>query len=291
MAFTSAVFTASAAADDLRTGLPALPQASQPPALEQAFRQPSDEAKPWVYWYWMNANVTREGITRDLEAMAETGIGGAYVFTIGGGGKLVASPANALTEPWWELVIHATKEAGRLGLHLALNACDGWALAGGKWIPPELSMQKITMSTRLVEGGKPFVSKLDQPPALMNDYRDIAVLAYPFDEGADQSSIQLKPKATTNMTDLDLHAGFSHAPSHENGVSEMFQGGLNGYVPVLPEKRFLIHYCPSHVAGGGPGIHYYGADAIECGYGKFNQPGCGGKYAPNLRRAKTGGHS
>jgi len=43
------------------------------------------------------------------------------------------------------------------------------------------------------------------------------------------------------MSDLDLHAGFSHDPNHENDVSEMVQGGLNGCVPVSPQKRFLIH--------------------------------------------------
>ena len=171
--------------------------------LADAFRQPGEDAKPWVYWYWLNADVTREGITRDLEAMAETGVGGAYIMTIGHGGTLVATPANALSEPWWELVVHATKEAKRLGLRLAMNACDGWALAGGPWITPELSMQEVTMSTRLVGGGVPFVGKLDQPMAREKYYRDIAVLAYPVVEGTDQSSIQLKPKATTNIPGLD----------------------------------------------------------------------------------------
>ncbi len=51
--------------------------------LFTCFTNPPEEAKPWVYWYWMRANVTSDGITRDLEAMAEAGIGGAYLMTIG----------------------------------------------------------------------------------------------------------------------------------------------------------------------------------------------------------------
>ena len=45
--------------------------------LESGFRAPPDAAKPQVWWHWMAGNVTRAGITADLEAMAEAGIGGA----------------------------------------------------------------------------------------------------------------------------------------------------------------------------------------------------------------------
>ena len=47
------------------------------------FANPSFSARPWVYWYWMQANATRDGITKDLEAMAQSGIGGAYLMPIG----------------------------------------------------------------------------------------------------------------------------------------------------------------------------------------------------------------
>ena len=107
--------------------------------LEDLFENPSEESKPWVYWYWMRANATREGITRDLEAMAETGIGGAYLMPIGNSAALATAenltladpPADPLSDHWWDLVVFAVNEAGRFGLRLAMNACDGWALAGG----------------------------------------------------------------------------------------------------------------------------------------------------------------
>ncbi len=50
--------------------------------LVQGFRQPPGETKPWVYWYWITDNISREGITRDLEAMARVGIGEAFIGNI-----------------------------------------------------------------------------------------------------------------------------------------------------------------------------------------------------------------
>ena len=179
--------------------------------LEYSFTNPSGESKPWVYWYWMRANATSEGITQDLEAMAETGVGGAYLMPIGNSGELAKSnpivtadpPANPLSEHWWKLVVHATKEADRLGLRLAMNACDGWALAGGPWITPEMSMQELVVTKQTLEGGKPYDGKLAQPTSRENYYRDIAVLAYPALEGADITSTLLSPRATTNINGLD----------------------------------------------------------------------------------------
>lgn len=42
-------------------------------ALEADFRNPPESTKPWTYWYWIDDNISKEGITRDLEAMAEVG--------------------------------------------------------------------------------------------------------------------------------------------------------------------------------------------------------------------------
>jgi alpha-L-rhamnosidase len=45
--------------------------------LERQFSQPLDWARPWVYWFVMDGNLTREGITADLGTMKNAGIGGA----------------------------------------------------------------------------------------------------------------------------------------------------------------------------------------------------------------------
>ncbi len=44
-------------------------------SLDELFRHPPEQAKPWVVWYWMQAAASKEGITADLEAMKEAGDG------------------------------------------------------------------------------------------------------------------------------------------------------------------------------------------------------------------------
>lgn len=158
-----------------------------PADLDALFQHPPEAARPWVYWYWMNGNVSRDGITADLEAMAQAGIGGAYLMPIGGTVEPLAQNVPAvetLSAAWWEMVRHAMEEADRLGLKLAMHACDGFAVAGGPWITPALSMQKVVWSETRVVGGRRFVCSLSQPPTNEGFYRDIAVLAFPMPEGA-----------------------------------------------------------------------------------------------------------
>ena len=50
--------------------------------LEKGFGQPPDAARNQVWWHWLQGNVTREGITADLEAMKRVGLGGAQIFNL-----------------------------------------------------------------------------------------------------------------------------------------------------------------------------------------------------------------
>ena len=145
--------------------------------LTAGFRSPSQETRPWVYWFPLNGNLTREGITADLESMARVGIGGLlYMEVDQGAPKGAADFAGPL---WRELFKHACKEARRLGLQINMNNDAGWCGSGGPWITPELSMQKVVWSETAVQGGKPFEGTLPQPAAVQGFYRDIAVLAFP----------------------------------------------------------------------------------------------------------------
>ncbi len=46
--------------------------------LQENFKVPPPSSFPQSLWFWMNGNVTKEGITLDLEAMKRVGIGGVY---------------------------------------------------------------------------------------------------------------------------------------------------------------------------------------------------------------------
>lgn len=173
--------------------------------LRQLWESPSEESKSWVFWYWMHGAVTKEGITADLEAMKEIGLAGAYLMPIRGiPEKPFLEPSVSQLSPlWWEMVEFAFKEADRVGLKIAFHICDGFALAGGPWITPELSMQKVVWNQTLVEGGKKLKLKLDQPQSFAGYYKDIALYAYPTMSGEGVSSQTIIPKVTTNVNDID----------------------------------------------------------------------------------------
>jgi hypothetical protein len=151
------------------------------PALQQQFRQPSGEARPFTLWYWMYGASSKEALTADLEAMKEVGLGGAYMVHIKtpGQGPAFPDPAPQLTPRWWENVAHAIHEADRLGLKLGMHICDGFALAGGPWFTPEESMQKVVFTDTIVRGGHIRNLSITRPPAYDEYYEDIAVLACP----------------------------------------------------------------------------------------------------------------
>ncbi|MGB8192660.1 MAG: glycosyl hydrolase, partial [Chitinophagaceae bacterium] len=152
-------------------------------ALEENFSRPPHAALPQTYWFWMNGNVTKEGITLDLEAMQRVGIGGVFNFDVGTG--IPKGPVQYLSEGWIELKKHAIREAARLGLEFTMHNCPGWSASGGPWITPELAMQQVTSSETYIAGGKKIELALPKPAYRLNYYRDLAVLAFPSLEGED----------------------------------------------------------------------------------------------------------
>lgn len=158
-------------------------------------------SRPWVFWYWMQGAVSKEGITADLEAMKASGIGGAYLMPIQAPGEkpLVDTPTIQLSPRWWQMVNFAFREAKRLGLEIGMHYSDGFALGGGPWIKPEMSMQKIVSVDTVVEGNRVFSALLPTPQFNENYYRDITIVAYPTPQGADISTRNTVPIVTTSI--------------------------------------------------------------------------------------------
>src|SRR5690242_8244047 len=109
--------------------------------LEKGFRTPPASARPWVYSFWLNGNITSNGITADLEAMKRVGIGGLLVMD--GDQGTPKGPVRFNSPQWRDLFKHLCLEARRLGLEVNLNNDPGWCGSGGPWVTPELSMQKV----------------------------------------------------------------------------------------------------------------------------------------------------
>lgn len=131
-------------------GLPVFGESSGT-SLAAVFDDPPVSARPATWWHWMNGNVTREGITLDLEWMARVGLAGPLIFETG----QAALPGAAVQRSayWQECVRHAVKECARLGLELGMHNCSGWSCAGGPWVDPEDSMKKLVFSRAVIEGG------------------------------------------------------------------------------------------------------------------------------------------
>ncbi len=150
--------------------------------LRKGFKRPPQSAGVRCFWWWLNSNVTKEAISRDLEQMKAKGFSGALIFDAGGaeqrGNRQVPAGPLFASPQWREFFIHAVREANRLGLELSLNITSGWNL-GGPMVTPDMAAKTLTWSEIQIEGPTSKPLQLPIPKHQSDYYRDIAVLAYP----------------------------------------------------------------------------------------------------------------
>ncbi len=165
----------------------ALPCRAEVAALERDFRNPPETTQPRCYWYWFDDHVSKEGITRDLEAMKRVGIGGAYIGIIGGaiGTRTELNP-KPLTDPWWDNLEHAVREGTRLGVDIGLFNCPGWSQSGGPWVKPNQAMRYLVQEEIRLQGPQRFTGKPPVPTGTnAENFQSVALLAFPAPEGDD----------------------------------------------------------------------------------------------------------
>jgi len=140
-------------------------------SLESNFLHPPDTTKPRCYWYWMDGQITKEGITRDLEAMKRVGIGEGYIGVITGqSGTPNTSASKALTDEWWSFIEHAIREGTRLGVDIGFFNSPGWSQSGGPWVKPSQAMRYVSMPFLPVMTGR-IVGSADQSDRFLWDLR------------------------------------------------------------------------------------------------------------------------
>ena len=241
--------------------------------LETGFLNPPDSAKPQTWWHWMNGNITKAGITADLEAMKEIGLGGATIVNVDCG--IPNGLVKFMSPEWREDFKFAVAEAHRLGLELCVENCAGWSSSGGPWNTATNAMQQVTTSELRVTGPTNFDAALPQPPTKLGFYRDIAVLAYPV-----RPNPPLKIKNLGRKTGMNIGGGVGQADalsdSDENynpaGAvprQEMIEltsklkpdGKLNWHVPAGNWIILRIGYTPTGVKNH-PAA--YGGQGLEC---------------------------
>ncbi|MBR4756442.1 MAG: glycosyl hydrolase, partial [Bacteroidales bacterium] len=165
--------------------------------LASNFITPPDNARPGVYWYFMDGNFSKEGITKDLEAMRDQGIG--YVVFLEVNVGVPRGPIDFMSDEWLDMFGYIVSECRRTGVKMVLGIGPGWTGSGGPWVKGEDSMQHLVASTAEVEGGGTVNVKLEVPaanppyfgegsftPKIKQDwldyYQDVCVLAFPTPE-------------------------------------------------------------------------------------------------------------
>ena len=274
--------------------------------VEKGFINPPHEAAPRVWWHWMNGNISKEGISADLEWMKRVGIGGFQNFDAAlATPKIVDKRLVYITPEWKEAFLHATKLADSLGLEMAIAGSPGWSESGGPWVKPEQAMKKFVWSETRVEGGKSFNGTLPKPPSttgafqnlsmgarysmaegspapIPEYYADAAVVAFRLPE-ADLSMTELKPVLTSSggrfnlaaLTDGDL-ATSTLLPYNKPGENSWIQFTFNE--PVTIQALTIL-------GGGNPGSFGFGADATS----RTLEAGDDGKTFSKVTDIVTGG--
>ena len=196
--------------------------------LAAGFDQPPPETMPWCYWYWISDNLSREGLTRDLEAMARVGIGEALIGNI----FLDNQPAGrvkVLSDEWWDLVRHVMREAGRVGVNIGLFNCPGWSQSGGPWIRPSQSMRFLVSSETRVSGPSRFEGRLPDPRA---DFQQVAIHAFPAPRLDADALASRKPRVVCTPAVADA----ARLVDGDESTTAVFpQGAGRGQAPVTVE--------------------------------------------------------
>lgn len=194
--------------------------------LQEEFQNPPNEARPRVWWHWMNGNITKDGIQKDLDWMERTGIGGFHNFDANLMTPLVTKKKLVFMTPEWKEAFKFTTDlAIEKGMEMTIAGSPGWSETGGPWVEPKDGMKKYVWTETKVQGGQTFNGKLTQPADVIGTfqnvlveeggitggyigekpqfYKDALVIAYqiPIDE---RSFTELKPEVSSSGGDFSL---------------------------------------------------------------------------------------
>jgi len=197
--------------------------------LQRDFAIPPDSAKPRVWWHWMNGNITKEGIKRDIKWMHRVGIGGMQHFDASVLTPTVVDRRLVYMTPAWDSAFRfSVRLAAERGMEFAVACSPGWSESGGPWVGPQQGMKKLVWSETPVSGGGPFVGALRSPPrtvgpfqdarvnwsnpvlggppveAVPELYQDVAVIAYRLPD-ADLTQADLTPTVTSSAGAIDAN--------------------------------------------------------------------------------------
>lgn len=170
------------------------------------FYAPPKVYYPETWFHYIGGNVSKEGITKDLEAISEAGISGIQLFhgQFGGPWPGVKPQIKSLSPLWDDAVRHTAEECKRLGLRFTMLNCSGWATSGGPWIESSNAMRHLVWSRTDINGEKQINLNLPKPQPskeIWRDYKDITVLAFPTPQ--DDTNKPLIPQEIVSNQETD----------------------------------------------------------------------------------------
>lgn len=194
--------------------------------MESEFKNPPSSVKTGTYWYWIEGNITKEGVIKDLEAMKAAGINRAFIANIGGvgtGDPHALYKVKFMSDEWWDITHAALKKATELGIEIGMFNSPGWSQSGGPWIKANQTMRYLASSQKIVKGPGLKTIKLMQPT---EEFEDVKVLAMPnpFSEGSvlntHNAQIDIIPYVSNveKITDGDINTSICFAKKGKNEI-------------------------------------------------------------------------
>ncbi|MEN8965962.1 MAG: glycosyl hydrolase [Polaribacter sp.] len=167
--------------------------------IKSNFVDLKEENNLWCYWYWINDDISKDGITKDLEAMKKAGIGGALIGNINPAHKDGKVPM--LSEDWWSHMVHAVVEGKRIGVDIGIFNCPGWSQSGGPWVDYTKAMRYLTYTETKVIGGKTLNIALAQPK---KEFQDTHTLAFKTLDLEKKNTQFIPTKISANWKDINI---------------------------------------------------------------------------------------
>ena len=211
------------------------------PLDRRTFASPGLDYGPMTWWHWINGNVTKDGITKDLHAMHDVGIRGVQMFNTHM--YMPKGPVEFASRDWFDLVNHAIATCDSLDMKFTCMTGAGWSGSGGPWISQEQAMKKFVWSETPCKGGKVSLS-LAMPAIKDKWYRDEAVLAVPKEYEAGRIPELDAKILMANKAMLITPATFPEASQilpPESVIDLSGRMGADGYLKCeLPEGDWTI---------------------------------------------------
>lgn len=204
-----------------------LVQAQSNSIIPSSFKNPPAENHIYTWWHFIDGYITKEGITKDLEAMHKQGIHSATILNANTfKNQLFKATVKFGSPQWYDMFKYTLKEAKRLGMEIGVSNCDGWSESGGPWITPENSMKQYVWRKSFVEGGKDVQVKLNEPIGNNNFYKDAAVVAY---RSSKPNSFELARPAIT-------------ISGNHDDMAMLIDGTPTSFINVQANKSILLKF-------------------------------------------------